>query len=391
MKRFSAQYIFTNTGPALIRGILTTDDDGTIISIDDTGGNLEETRSVSFHNGIIIPGFVNCHCHLELSHMKGQIPPGSGLAQFILQIRNLRGAETRDIETAFRKADSEMAAEGIVLCADICNSPATFSFKTGSSVRYLNLIEVFGIDPEKAIKRIGEAESIARIAESNGLQWAIVPHSVYSLSLLLLDLVKELTAKNRVTSVHYMESKAEMQFINGHSGPIPQSYRDSGLLEGDPVTVKSHSSAVLDAMTSSGTLILVHCTFAGEGDVKEVSARKDLFWCLCPGSNIYIENQLPPVGMLREQGCRIVIGTDSLASNNKLSILEEIRILQENFPGVSLEELVMWATRNGAIALGMDDTCGSFSPGLKPGVLLLEDLDLLNMKILPGTRVKRLV
>ena len=88
MKRFSAQYIFTNTGAPLKRGIVTAGDDGTITGVEDTGGNLVEQESVEFHNGIIIPGFVNCHCHLELSHMRGMIPPKIGLAEFLRLFRD---------------------------------------------------------------------------------------------------------------------------------------------------------------------------------------------------------------------------------------------------------------------------------------------------------------
>ena len=79
MKRFSAQYIITNSGPSLKRAIITAEDDGTIINIEDTLGDLQEKHSVEFYNGIIIPGFVNCHCHLELSHMKDAIGQGTGL------------------------------------------------------------------------------------------------------------------------------------------------------------------------------------------------------------------------------------------------------------------------------------------------------------------------
>jgi aminodeoxyfutalosine deaminase len=74
MKRFTAQYVITNSGPPLKRAVLTTEDDGTITGIEDTDGNLKEKHSTEFHNGVIIPGFVNCHCHLELSHMKGKTP-----------------------------------------------------------------------------------------------------------------------------------------------------------------------------------------------------------------------------------------------------------------------------------------------------------------------------
>ena len=95
--------------------------------------------------------------------------------------------------------------------------------------------------------------------------------------------------------------------------------------------------------------------------------------------------------MLREAGCEIVIGTDSLASNDKLSILRELKILQDNFPDVSVEELIKWATINGAKALRENQRFGSIETGKRPGLLLLGDMDLINLRLLPGTTVSRLI
>ena len=86
--------------------------------------------------------------------------------------------------------------------------------------------------------------------------------------------------------------------------------------------------------------------------IRKIKKRENLFWCLCPNSNIYIENKFPPVDLLIDEGCEIIIGTDSLASNKKLDILEELKTLQFHFPSLSIEDLVSWATINGAKALG---------------------------------------
>lgn len=391
MKKFSAHYIYTNKCPALKRGIVTAEDNGVIINARDTGGVLEESESVEFHNGIIIPGFVNCHCHLELSHMKGAIPPGTGLAEFVRQLRTIRESGSLRTEEAIRRADNEMYTEGIVLCADICNTTDSFEIKTKTKIKYINLLEVFGIDPEKADKRLEEILNVAKAAQLSGIQYWIVPHSAYSLSLPLFEMLKEIMAANRISSMHFMESKAEELLLRDHSGPFIESYKNSGLLNQEPVTVKNHSNAVLNEITRSGNLILVHDTYATRELIRETSDRNNLYWCLCLNSNIYIENHIPPVNILREEECELVIGTDSLSSNSRLSILEELKTIQDNFPSVILEELVKWATINGAKALCEENLFGSIEPGKKPGLLLLENIDLQNMKLLPETRVKRLL
>lgn len=391
MKRFSAQFIFTNRGAPLKRGVITTEDDGTVTDVEETWGDLQEKHSIEFHNGIIIPGFVNCHCHLELSHMKNTISRGTGLTGFIDLVRNTRRAESESIINAAGDADREMYSAGVNLCADICNTSLTFNLKKESRINYLNLLEIFGIDPSGAGHRLAEIIKISQIANEMNLPFSLVPHSVYSLSLPLFRLLSEHTKDNKVTSIHFMETPGEAELVEKHKGPLMESYLQSGLISTGIETVKSHSDAVLNVITRNGNLILVHNTFADSTTIRKVRRRKNLFWCLCPNSNIYIENSLPPADLLIEEGCDIVTGTDSLASNNRLDILGELKTLQFHFPFLSLTELVTWATINGAKALGEEERFGSIEPGKKPGLLLVQNVDLQNMKLLPGSLATRLI
>jgi cytosine/adenosine deaminase-related metal-dependent hydrolase len=169
------------------------------------------------------------------------------------------------------------------------------------------------------------------------------------------------------------------------------SYKRSGLIQTGLETVKDHVDAVLNEITLSGNLILVHNTYADSGTIRMIKQRDNLFWCLCPNSNMYIENQIPPLDLLIGEDCEIVIGTDSLASNNKLSIVEELKILQLYFPSLSIDELIKWATINGAKALGEEDHFGKIEAGKEPGLLLLQNVDLINMKLLPDSFVTRLI
>jgi cytosine/adenosine deaminase-related metal-dependent hydrolase len=391
MKRFTAQFIITNSGPSLKRGIITTEDDGTIISVEDTAGELEEKHSTEFYNGIIIPGFVNCHCHLELSHMKGGTSKGSGLGSFIEEIRSYRNRNNDNILTSAFSADKFMFSEGVVLCADVCNTSDTFNIKKESMIRYINLIEVFGLDPGKAESRINEILDIAETARDLDLQYSLVPHSAYSISLTLLRLLKNESLNNRITSIHFMESEGEEIFLRNHTGPLMSAYKRSGLIPSRLELAGSHIDIILNELTKSGNLILVHNTFADKTTIRLIKERKNLFWCLCPNSNIYIENKIPPLNLLIEEGCEIVIGTDSHASNSNLSILEELKTLQFNFPELDIGDMVRWATINGSKALQEEEWFGSIEAEKKPGLLLLENVDLQNMKLLPESSVRRLI
>jgi len=262
MRRLSSQYVITNSGAPLKRAVISADNDGTILSIEENNGSLKESQSVEFYNGIIIPGFVNCHCHLELSHLKGSIPKGTGLGNFIMQIReNRTNLEACEISSA-QSADNNLKNEGVVLCADVCNTPATFEIKKNSLICYHNFLEVFGADPQKAAKRLDEIREVAGKADKLNLKYSIVPHSVYAVSLSLLRLIKERSKENRVTSIHFMETDAEALLLADHSGPLKESYEASGLLPENPELPSDHISAILDEVTAAGNLILVHNTFA---------------------------------------------------------------------------------------------------------------------------------
>lgn len=392
MKRFSAQYIITGSGNTLKRGIITTDNHGTITGITDTGGDLRERAHTSFYNGIIIPGFVNCHCHIELSSMKGAIPRSTRLAGFIKHMREQRDLFAAGALHAIVQADRDMYDSGINACADICNNSLSFEVKEKSKIEYISLLEVFGTNPEEAGKRITAIQSLAAEAEKYSAPWYITPHSLYSLSLPLLRKVKHLTDDNKVTSIHFMESAAEKEMLKNASGALADSYLSIGITrEMMELRARDHAEAILSLVTQSGNLLLVHNTRAEESDIERVMQRDNVWWCLCPLSNKYIEEAEPPVQKLRQYGAGIVLGTDSLASNSRLSILDEMKAIAASHPLIPLTELIQWATANGAKALGMNNRLGSIEVGKTPGLLLLENIDLEKPHLHNNVTVRRLI
>jgi cytosine/adenosine deaminase-related metal-dependent hydrolase len=129
----------------------------------------------------------------------------------------------------------------------------------------------------------------------------------------------------------------------------------------------------LQKFLSDQQLILVHNTYTSIGDIAfcDLLKRKgSIFWCLCPNANLYITGELPDLNLFDTS--QVVLGTDSLASNHQLSILAEMRVLYDRFPGVSIEHLFQWATINGAKALQLDDILGSFERGKKPGLVICD-------------------
>ena len=127
-----------------------------------------------------------------------------------------------------------------------------------------------------------------------------------------------------------------------------------------------------------------------EHEVISLAARGKTWWCLCPNSNLYIENRLPPIDLLRSYDVPIVLGTDSLASNTSLNILEEIKTIESSYPGIELEEIITWACKNGAEALDKPHL-GTIEKGKTPGLVLIENCDLENLSLKPESRSLRLI
>jgi len=367
MRKISAQYLFTSAGKPLKRGVITIADDGTVVSVEDTGGDLRERAGTEFYNGIIIPGLVNCHTHLELSHLGGMIPAGGGLMQFITAVRSQRAAQPGEIAAAAEKAERMMVSEGTVACGDISNGTDSFEVKGRSTIQWLTFTELFSSDPLIAETRISEALVVSAAAEAAGLKHHITPHSLYSSSEELFSLITSHITTDSVLSLHFLESDEERT------------------MTGDP------TARALALAAGCLRLILVHNTAITRTEAEQLAAAGNTWFCLCPASNLQITGTMPPVQLLREVTGRIVTGTDSLASNSGLSILTELRLLHDAAPELPLDEIIRWGTLNGAVALGLEKTLGSLERGKRPGLLLLEPVDLHRLRLLPETRVRRLL
>jgi cytosine/adenosine deaminase-related metal-dependent hydrolase len=198
-------------------------------------------------------------------------------------------------------------------------------------------------------------------------------------------------AAGQLLTIHNQESEEENTFLLTGKGKFLRLYEalgvDVSFFNG---TGKRSLDSILDYFASDQTLILVHDVVTNGEDLRALKGRcPGLYFCLCPNANLYIGGRLPDVNLLISQGCRIVIGTDSLASNTELNILSELKTLQKAFPALDTPTLLLWATSNGAQALRMDEKLGSFIPGKRPGILLLNGLT--GDQLTPDTSLRRLL
>jgi len=350
--------------------VLVTDEKGKVYGIIPLADAGEDIRKVE---GILCPGFVNAHCHLELSFLKGVIPTHTGLVGFVSQVMQHRNAASEIIEQSIIDAEAEMIANGIVAVGDICNTPNTIAQKQKGRVRYQNFIEVAGFVPGAAESRFN---AIKEIAEQFYIYFpnntSIVPHAPYSVSLPLLDKIKE-HSRNKIFSIHNQESVQETLFFKEQTGDFLSLYNNLGVdLSFFKNTYKSSVEYYIGKIAKEMNALFVHNTFTAKEDIDYiVNQINNPYFCLCPAANLYIENSLPNINLFRSvnDGNNIVVGTDSLASNNSLNILGELSIIQQHFPVIEVEELLKWATINGARALTLEKSLGSFEINKQPGVL----------------------
>ena len=378
MRKISAHYVFPIADKPIKNGVITLNDEGEIIAIERLEG---EEESVEFYNGILCPGFVNAHCHLELSSLLGAVPQNTGLFGFIHLMATRSQVDEQEQLSAILKADSRMTAEGIVAVGDISNTSVSFDVKTSSPILYRNFVEVYGSNPAIADAQLNKGSAVVAQAALRGLSASLTPHAPYSLSDVLFKQIVAEAIGSGILSIHNQESQDENEYFLSGKGAFAKLHalEDIELF----TTIKKTSiHRVLDELTESIKLLLIHNIYTSEEDYDAaIYKNKDTSWVLCPNSNLYIEKQLPPVDMFRQKGANIAIGTDSLASNTSLSMLEELKTIAKYFRDVRLEELLTWATLGGAKALGFDEHLGSFEVGKKPHVVLIDGVDFSAMQL----------
>ncbi|MBP5999955.1 MAG: amidohydrolase family protein [Sediminibacterium sp.] len=356
--------------------VLITKQDGMVEGIVPLSEAGEE---IQIHEGILSPGFVNAHCHLELSHMKGMIPPKTGLQEFVKQIVALRQVDPEAIQEAIVAAETEMMANGIVAVGDISNTLDTLNQKAKHNLAYYSFVELYDLDPTRAHDKIIAGIDIQKQFQENCIRASLVPHAPYSVTARLWTLLSE-HFESHTISLHNQETPGENEFFENKTGPFLAMYeRTKVALDFFEATGKTSLQSVLPVFKKAHHGILVHNSFTSSEDIQAVhAAMKNAFWCLCPNANQYIEETMPPIELLRNNHATMVVGTDSYASNWQLNILDELKTIQQHNAAIPLSEMLQWATINGARALQMDRHLGSFDKGKKPGVVLITGVDGFN-------------
>ena len=377
MRKISADFIFPISKTPVKNGVVVVEEDGTILKI--TERSEHDPASIEIHKGIICPGFINTHCHLELSHMKGRVDTGTGLIPFISAVVAYREVPMEEILEAIQKADQEMYEAGIVAVGDISNKLDTAAQKSKSSINYYSFVEMFDfLQDANAQSTFDQYKAVYDEQSTEGAnKKSCVPHAPYTVSKELFRLINEVNTPDATVSIHNQETPNENALFLNKTGGFVDFFKNFGVpMDSFEATGQNSINYALAHMDPNCKTLFVHNTMTQEADIRaaqEWSAKT--YWATCANANLYIENRLPNYKYFLDTNAKMTIGTDSLTSNWQLSVLEEIKTISKYQSYIPFETLLRWATLNGAEALGYEATLGSIEKNKKPGLNLISDVD----------------
>ncbi len=344
-----------------------------IISEEDAGDDVQHIQ------GILSPGFINGHCHLEYSYLKDCVPLHIGLADFINHIITLRGQHTLEQQlSAIQQSYQDMYHGGIDGVGDIMNTALTKEIKKQQQISFYNFIEIFNKNPysPKQCMQMGLEVYHSCKDELPYYHTVLTPHAPYSVSFSLWDLLIPYY-KGQTISIHSQESFDEEELCLYGKGNLSHFFQKRKIEHPmHPIPAMRTIPYYIPKIKTAKRVIFVHNVETTKEDITIIKDNcADPYFCICINTNIYIQNKIPPIDLLHKSNIPIIIGTDSLSSNSCLSVLHEIRTIKKHFPHIPLENILQWATSNGASALDMHHL-GVLKKGSKSGLISLsEDLN----------------
>jgi cytosine/adenosine deaminase-related metal-dependent hydrolase len=375
-RKITADCICPVTSPPIENGAIIIDDAGKILEM--SHRDDYDPAELQIYSGVITPGFINSHCHLELSHLLGKCPTGIGLIPFISHVIRERNAPQEVIRDAIKRAEREMIESGIVAVGDISNTTDSFAQKNKGNLYYYTFVEYFDLfqlaNTEAEFEKYNAV--FDQLPEGPRNKKSRVPHAPYSVSGKLFEL---LNTAGETVSIHNQETHPENELFEFRSGDFMSFYErlnmDTSAIAHPGKTAIYYA---LEYLREKHKTLFVHNTLTLESEIRDAHEHlgiPNVYWVTCPNANLYIENMLPHYQRFLNMDAQVAIGTDSLTSNWQLNILEEMRTILKYQSYLDFHTVLKWATINGAHALGFEEELGSIEKGKTPGLVLLQNMD----------------
>jgi aminodeoxyfutalosine deaminase len=377
-----AQWVLPIVAPPIHDGGLLIRN-GRIAAVGAADALRRDHASASFHDlreGILLPGLVNAHTHLSLTALAPRIPRLPLLEWLARVTREMQAMTENEVRRSVREGLDVSWRAGTVALGEITTRPEGVA-EIAADRRFFSRVyfEFLGVSLERAERRYeaAVAGALSLLDAGPRTRPGLSPHAPYSVWPTLWQRAAQFCREKDLRwSTHVAESPFERAFLVGGRGPLREHLERLGVWD-DAFPVPGVSAVSL--WSAQGLLdqraLLVHGLHLDPSDLDAIAAAK-AHLCLCPRSNARLGLPPPPVASLLDRGIRLCLGTDSLASNEDLSVWGEMRAMRELCPDLPGDTILRMATLNGALALGLDDLCGSLRPGIPANVLHVEATQL---------------
>ncbi len=327
--------------------------------------NLPGAAVVDHPDSVLLPALVNAHAHLELSHLahlSRQPPPATftGWIENMLDARAKFGFSDEAVEEAARFSLVGQQHDGVIAIGDISNTGLTRNLSSDFLGKLLCFKEYLGL-------RASGVKASLQALQTEADHHLCTAHAPYSTHADLLQALKtRALIAGHVFPIHVAEPQAESDMMSKGRGEFVDFLGRRGFRDGSfqPTGIDNagsvqylHQLGILDNKT-----LCVHCIHVSEAEI-ELLVKAGSKVCLCPGSNRYLGVGKAPVDRYLQAGMLPALGTDSLASNPKISMWREMKLLADDYPDVDPVDILAMATTGGAAALGLDSEIGSLEPG----------------------------
>lgn len=319
----------------------------------------------------VLPGLVNAHTHLELTHLRGQLPARRPMSQWLYALQS-RWPATDDLDAAVEDGSAEALATGTTAIADVCHNNRAWRTLKASPLRKVCFAEVTGIGPleEAALPRL--ERNLKGVRGSRKLRFGLTPHAPYSVGEQLYRQVVAMARKRKwLVSTHLAETEAERQFLLRGSGRLFDFLMHMGLMNSSVKIAGCTPVAFAQRVGMfEGPCVLAHVNYVDDAEMKILAAGGASVVC-CPRSNDFFGRSGHRYAEMLAAGVNVALGTDSLASNSSLDMIDEMRRLRSEAK-VDNQTILRMAALNGAKALGWSDRIGSLEPGKQADWIAVE-------------------
>ena len=371
-----SKYLLKDPDNVINNGVVVIDDGGKI----KFSGQVEDIDSfascqtIDLGDSAIVPGFINAHAHLELTHLHKSLNGNGNFTDWIRQlVEEKKGWSESEYALSVRDGIESSLKSGTTTIVDITRNGIALSELLTSKTRKLIFFEIIDFNPDTAEDTINVfKELITDINPDDLLSIGIFPHAPYTVSDRLYRSCKSVSDKfDIIIATHIAETKEEVEFLTRGTGHFVSLLNDFNMLKNWKPPRLSPMNYLKNIGFLENGCILIHCNYLSEDEIDLIEKAKSNV-VFCPRSHEYFGHDDHPFINLKNRDINIALGTDSLASNDTLSILDEMKFIRKHYSALNPQDIFYMGTIAGAAALKMGDSIGRLYPEYNADIAVIE-------------------